>query len=391
VTTRAAYKLNLRGPAVTIQTTCSTSLVAVHMACQSLLNNECDMALAGGVSVRVPQKVGYLYQEGGITSPDGHCRAFDANAQGTNKGNGLGLVVLKRLPDALNDGDHIYAVIAGSAINNDGALKMGYTAPSVDGQAEAIAEALGIADVDPATIGFVEAHGTGTALNDPIEIAALSQAFRESTDNTQFCAIGSVKTNIGHLDAAAGVAGLIKATLAIKHGQIPPTLHFERPHPGIDFASSPFFVNNRLLDWQPGDRPRRAGVSSLGIGGTNAHVILEEAPAPEPGDDSRAWHLLPLSARTATALERQRANLAEALRARPEPDLADVTYTLQVGRRAFSQRQVAICSSREDAIAVLEGADPRRLLSGSPERGTPAIVFMFPGQGAQFVNMGREL
>jgi acyl transferase domain-containing protein len=391
VTTRAAYKLNLRGPAVTIQTTCSTSLVAVHMACQSLLNNECDMALAGGVSVRVPQKVGYLYQEGGITSPDGHCRAFDANAQGTNKGNGLGLVVLKRLPDALNDGDHIYAVIAGSAINNDGALKMGYTAPSVDGQAEAIAEALGIADVDPATIGFVEAHGTGTALNDPIEIAALSQAFRESTDNTQFCAIGSVKTNIGHLDAAAGVAGLIKATLAIKHGQIPPTLHFERPHPGIDFASSPFFVNNRLLDWQPGDRPRRAGVSSLGIGGTNAHVILEEAPAPEPGDDSRAWHLLPLSARTATALERQRANLAEALRARPELDLADVTYTLQVGRRAFSQRQVAICSSREDAIAVLEGADPRRLLSGSPERGTPAIVFMFPGQGAQFVNMGREL
>ena len=263
-----------------MQTACSTSLVAVCMACQSLLSYQCDMALAGGVSITVPQRAGYVYQVGGILSPDGHCRAFDAKAQGTVPGNGLGIVVLKRLADAVADGDSIYAVIKGSAINNDGALKVGYTAPSVDGQAEVIAEALAMAGIAPETITYVEAHGTGTSLGDPIEIAALTQAFRATTDAKGFCALGSVKTNVGHLNTAAGVAGLIKTALALKHKMIPPSLHFEQPNPQIDFANSPFYVNTTLSAWPAGKHPRRAGVSSFGIGGTNAHVVLEEAPPP---------------------------------------------------------------------------------------------------------------
>ncbi|RMF30773.1 MAG: polyketide synthase, partial [Chloroflexi bacterium] len=264
--TRVSYKLNLRGPSVNVQTACSTSLVAVHLACQALLNYECDIALAGGVSVDVPQKRGYLYLEGGISSPDGHCRAFDARAQGTVGGNGVGIVVLKRLEDALADGDTIHAVIKGSAINNDGSLKVGYTAPSVEGQAEVIATAQALAGVDPETITYIEAHGTGTALGDPIEIAALTQVFRAGTQARGFCAIGSVKTNIGHLDAAAGVAGLIKTVLALKHRMIPPSLNFERPNPQIDFEHSPFYVNTRLREWEPPAEgiPRRAGVSSFG-------------------------------------------------------------------------------------------------------------------------------
>ncbi len=278
LTTQVSFRLHLKGPSLSIQTACSTSLVAVHVACQSLLNRECDMALAGGVSVSVPQGLGGEYQEGGIISPDGHCRAFDAKARGTVKGSGAGVVVLKRLTDALNDRDTIHAVIKGSAINNDGATKIGFTAPSIEGQASVIEEALALASTEPETIGYVEAHGTGTALGDPVEIAALTQAFRTGTEAIGFCPIGSVKTNIGHLDAAAGVASFIKTVLALEHKQIPPSLNFEQPNPNIDFANSPFFVNTELRRWDTDGTPRRAGVSSFGIGGTNAHVVLEEAP-----------------------------------------------------------------------------------------------------------------
>ena len=278
--TRVSYKLDLHGPSVTVQTACSTSLVAVHLACQSLLNGESDMALAGGASIPIPQRRGYLYQEGNINSPDGHCRAFDADAQGTIGGSGVGVVLLKRLADALDDGDTIHAVIKGSAVNNDGAMKVGYTAPSVEGQAKVVAEALSIAGVDPDTVTYIEAHGTGTTLGDPIEIAALQKVFAARTTKKNFCGIGSVKTNIGHLDTAAGVAGLIKTVLALRHKELPPSLHFTRPNSKIDFANSPFYVNASLRAWENGETPRRAGVSSFGIGGTNAHVVLEEAPSP---------------------------------------------------------------------------------------------------------------
>src|SRR3954471_1150751 len=291
--TRVSYKLNLRGPSVNVQTACSTSLVSVCVACEQLLNLQCDMALAGGVSVTFPQKRGYLYQEGGIASPDGHCRAFDAKAQGTVSGDGVGIVLLKRLADALQDGDHIYAVIKGFATNNDGSLKAGYTAPSPDGQAEVIALAQGVAGINPESIGYVVAHGTGTPLGDPIEIEGLTKAFRAETNAKQFCAITSVKTNIGHLDAAAGIAGLINAILAIHHREIPPNLHFRATNPKIDFASSPFFVNTHLREWTVQDgQPRRAAVSSFGIGGTNAHVIIEEAPQAEASPLGRPAHLL---------------------------------------------------------------------------------------------------
>ena len=276
--TRVAYKLNLTGPAVNVQTACSTSLVAVHVACQGLLNGECDVALAGGVTLGIPQKIGYLYQEGMILSPDGHCRTFDAKAQGTIAGSGAGIVVLKRLKDAIADRDQIHAIIKGSAINNDGAMKVGFTAPSVSGQAAVIGEAQAIAGVDAETISYIEAHGTATPIGDPIEIAALTQAFSQSTDKKGFCAIGSLKTNLGHLDTAAGVAGLIKTVLALQNKMLPPSLHFETPNPKIDFANSPFYVNTTLKEWITNNTPRRAGVSSFGIGGTNAHVIVEEAP-----------------------------------------------------------------------------------------------------------------
>ncbi len=391
--TRVSYKLNLRGPSVNVQTACSTSLVAVHLACQALLNYECDIALAGGVSVDVPQKRGYLYLEGGISSPDGHCRAFDARAQGTVGGNGVGIVVLKRLEDALADGDTIHAVIKGSAINNDGSLKVGYTAPSVEGQAEVIATAQALAGVDPETITYIEAHGTGTALGDPIEIAALTQVFRAGTQARGFCAIGSVKTNIGHLDAAAGVAGLIKTVLALKHRMIPPSLNFERPNPQIDFEHSPFYVNTRLRAWEPPAEgiPRRAGVSSFGIGGTNAHVIVEEAPPAEPSGPSRPWQLLLLSARTDSALEAATANLARHLKEHPDLNLADVAYTLQVGRHAFDYRRMVVCRDREEAVSALEGLDPRQVRTAFCEPGERPIAFMFTGQGAQYPNMAQEL
>jgi acyl transferase domain-containing protein len=393
IASRLSYKLNLRGPSVVVQTACSTSLVAICHACQALLDYHCDIAISGAASVSFPQRSGYLHVDGGILSPDGHCRAFDASSKGTVGGDGIGVVVLKRLADALNDGDHIHAVVRGFALNNDGAMKIGYTAPSVDGQAQVIAMAQSIGGIDADTINYVEAHGTGTTLGDPIEIAALTKAFRASTRREGYCAIGSVKTNIGHLDAAAGVAGFIKTVLALKHREIPPSLHFEQPNPKIDFAHSPFFVNTKLTPWTPGVAgKRRAGVSSFGIGGTNAHVVLEEAPAPAPAAAmSRPWHVLTLSARTPSALESASARLADRLAASPEVPLADAAFTLQAGRRTFPHRRAVLCRSVEDARAALASGDPRRVIDRVQEAGDRPVVFMFPGQGTQRLGMGRGL
>ncbi|MEH1968895.1 type I polyketide synthase [Nostoc sp.] len=392
LSTQTSYKLNLTGPSINVQNNCSTSLIAVHLACQSLLNGESDIALAGGVSIaKLPQKSGYQYQEGVLCSPDGHCRSFDANAKGTIFGDGLGIVVLKRLADAVADGDFINAVIKGSAINNDGSLKVGYTAPSVNGQREVILEALALADVEPDTISYIEAHGTATPLGDPIEIKALTQAFRASTNKKGFCAIGSVKSNIGHLDTAAGVTGLIKTVLALKHKQIPPSLHFEKPNPEIDFANSPFYVNTKLSEWKTNGLPRRAGVSSFGVGGTNAHVILEEAPVIEASSASRPWQLLLLSAKTSTALESATANLAAYLQQHPNINLPDVAYTLQVGRRAFDHRRLVVCQDVNDAVRLLKNEDPQRVFSYHWKPSRCPVIFMFSGQGSQYANMGREL
>ena len=391
--TRVSYKLDLKGPSLTVQTACSTSLTAVHLACQSLFNGECDIALAGGVSVSVPLQNGYLYEQGGILSPDGHCRAFDAAGGGTVSGNGAGVVVLRRLSEARENGDTVDAVIRGTAVNNDGALKAGYTAPSVDGQAEVMAEALAVADVDASSIGYVEAHGTGTALGDPIEIAALTRAYREHTQETGFCAIGSVKSNIGHLDAAAGVTALIKATLALKYEAIPATVNFTEANPQLKLETSPFFVNTELRPWPRQPVPRRAGVSSFGIGGTNVHVILEEAPAvtpaPPAGRPAAAMHLLPLSGRTPEALAAGAARLADHLESHPDLDLGDVAHHLATRRRAFESRQAVVGRDTGEAVAAL-----RRLVAADAvtAAGQQApVAFLFPGQGAQHANMARDL
>ncbi len=395
LTTQASYKLNLRGPSLAVQTACSTSLVAIHLACQSLLSGECEMALAGGVGVSFPQVAGYLYEAGGVASPDGHCRAFDAKAQGLVSGNGVGLVVLKRLEDALADGDTIHAVIRGSAINNDGASKAGYSAPSIDAQAEVISEALVVAGVEPETLGLVEAHGSGTPIGDPIEVAALTRAWRSSTDRRGFCALGSIKTNVGHTDAAAGVAGLLKAVLALEHRQIPPSLHFETPNPALVLDQSPFYVPTTLRDWPAGETPRRAAVSSLGIGGTNAHVVLEEAPdAPAPAP-SRPWQLLVLSARSGAALDAATVNLAAWL-ADPEhagTDLADAAHTLRVGRKPFRHRRALVCRDREEAIRLLAERDARAVTgdAGDPGAEPPGVAFLFPGLGDHYAGMAAEL
>jgi len=383
----AAYRLNLTGPVLLLYTACSTSLVAVHSACRSLLNDECEMALAGGVAIPVPQGQGYLYQEGMIVSPDGHCRAFDAAAQGTVGGAGVGVVVLKRLSRALADGDTIHAVVKGSAVNNDGQDKVGFTAPSVNGQAAVIAAAM--RGLDYESIGYVETHGAGTVLGDPIEVSALTQAYRKQTQQVAYCAIGSVKTNIGHLDTAAGVAGLIKTVLALKHRAIPPSLNFAVPNPDIDFAASPFFVNTGLRPWSS-CRPRRAAVSSFGIGGTNAHVVLEEAPPPSPVATD-AWQLICLSAKTETALARYRRDLADHLTAQGSPNLADAAYTLNRGRRAFSCRGFTVGRNPGEVADVLRTASPKEWRQGEVQDAVPKIAFMFPGQGAQYVDMGRGL
>ncbi|WP_438040323.1 type I polyketide synthase [Sorangium sp. So ce128] len=390
LTTRVSYKLNLEGPSIAVQTACSTSLVAVHLACQGLLGGECDLALAGGASVGVPQKSGYLYQEGAIASPDGHCRAFDAGARGTVGGSGVGVVLLKRLDEAIADRDAIIAVIKGSAINNDGRAKVGYTAPRVDGQARAIRAAHAAAGVDADSITYVEAHGTGTPLGDPIEIAALTQVFRATTDRKGFCAIGSVKTNVGHLDSAAGVTGLIKAALAVAHGHIPPSLHFRAPNPALDLENSPFRVAAELAAWSSPGAPRRAGVSSFGIGGTNAHVVLEEAPPPPEADPPRPCELLVLSARSSASLERLTDALAEHLETHGDLELGDVAHTQQLGRRAFGHRRAVVCRSREEAARALrDRSDAVR--TGGPAAGPRPVAFLFPGQGTQRPDMGRDL
>jgi acyl transferase domain-containing protein/acyl carrier protein len=391
LTSRVAYKLNLKGPCITVQTACSTSLVAVSMACQALLDYQTDLALAGGATIVVPQNVGYLYREGGISSPDGHCRAFDASAKGVVSSNGVGVVVLKRFKDALDSGDKIWAVIRGSAVNNDGTLKAGYTAPRVDTQAEVIALAQGLADVTPDSVTYIEAHGTATTLGDPIEFEALTRAFRLRTDKKRFCAIGSVKTGIGHLDTAAGVAGLMKTVLMLHHKMIPPSLHFHQHNPEMNMEGSPFYVNDKLLYWQQGLTPRRAGVSSFGIGGTNAHVVLEEAPDLENSGRSRSSQLLLISARTAHALEAATTDLANFLKKNSSINLADVAHTLRVGRKAYEHRRMLVSSDCEDAVAALELLKPDRVITRTHEPINKPVVFMFPGQGAQYVNMGSEL
>ncbi|PZQ51495.1 MAG: polyketide synthase [Rhodovulum sulfidophilum] len=390
--TRASHVFDLRGPSINVQTACSTSLVAVHYACQSLLSGECDMALAGGVTIELPQGRGYHFKEGEILSPDGHCHAFDHRARGTVFGSGAGVVALRRLGDALADGDHVWAVIRGGAVNNDGAAKAGYLAPSVDGQAKAIAEAHAVAGITADTIGYVECHGTGTAIGDPIEVAALTQAFRETTARTGFCKLGSVKTNIGHCDTAAGVAGLIKSALALTHAEIPPSLGYEAPNPSIDFAASPFAVAAALTPWPRGATPRRAGVNALGVGGTNAHLVLEEAPEPAaPEASDWPYQILTLSARSKAALDGNAKALAAHLRANPDLDLADVAFTLREGRRDFERRRVLVAGGVAEAAELLESGEPRRVFDHVALGEDPELVFLFPGGGAQYAGMARDL
>nr|VFK66361.1 MAG: Acyl transferase domain-containing protein [Candidatus Kentron sp. UNK] len=391
VATGLAYKLGLTGPAITVQTACSTSLTAVHLACQGLLDFDCDLALAGGASLDLPQGRGYLYQTGGIASPDGRCRAFAADANGTVFGGGVGVVALKRLADAVADRDTILAVIRGSAINNDGSDKIGFTAPSVGGQTQVIVEALAAAEIEPDAIDVIEAHGTGTPLGDPIELQALTRAFRAGTNRVGYCAIGSVKTNIGHGDAAAGIAGLIKIVLALKNEILPASLYAEHTNPHIDFANSPFFVNTTTRPWTASPkRARIAGVSSFGIGGTNAHVIVAEAPPPAPEEPpAREVELLLLSARTETALDRRCTRLAEHLRDRPRQSLADIAYTLARGRAGFRQRRMLVCRDVADAERQLRASG--RLPGAVASENPPAIALLFPGQGAQYAGMTRGL
>lgn len=392
LTTRVSYKLNLRGPSVNIQTACSTSLVAIHHACRALQDYECDMAIAGGVSVTFPLKCGHLYVQEGIGSPDGHCRAFDAGASGTVGGNGVATVMLKRLDEALADGDHIHAVVRGSAINNDGSSKVGYTAPSVEGQAEAIALAQAAAQCEPDTIDYVEAHGTGTLLGDPIEVSALTRVFGNGHNRQGPCWLTSLKSSVGHLDAAAGVAGFIKATLSLDHKTLVPSLNFSQPNPQIDFKAGPFKVNTELRAWESSrGRPRRAGVSSFGLGGTNAHAVLEEAPDTGLSGPSREWKLLCLSAKTASALQQATADLARFLGQHPDTHLADAAYTLQIGRREFPHRRFVVCREVADAATSLQALPPERAASAVQKAGDRAVVFMFSGQGTQYPDMARGL
>jgi acyl transferase domain-containing protein len=389
--TRVSYKLNLRGPSMSVQSACSTSLVAICQACQSLQNYQCDLALAGGVSITFPQKRGYRYEEGAIVSRDGHCRPFDISCDGTVFGDGVGVVVLKRADEAVRDGDHIHAIIRGFAVNNDGSSKVSYMAPSVEGQAEVIATAQALAGIDASTISYVEAHGTGTSLGDPIEVAALTKAFRAQTDAVGFCALGAVKGNLGHLEVAAGVAGLIKTALALQKRELPPTLHFSQPNPRIDFEHSPFFVNATLREWKPTGTPLRAGVSSFGVGGTNAHVVVEEAPAMPATTAEAGPQLLVLSARSDAALDHATERLGDHLQRHPETNIADAAFTLQTGRRVFNHRRVVVARSREGALDAIAKRPSSRFLTGNTMGLKREIAFLFPGQGAQEVDMGRGL
>ena len=384
VATRISYKLNLKGPSFTLLSACSTSLVSIHLACRALLNGECEMALAGGVSLSYPQKSGYFYQEGLMLSSDGHCRTFDARADGTVFGDGIGVVLLKPLEAALQSRDCIRAVIKGSAVNNDGNGKIGFTAPSIDGQKKVISAAIHAAGIRPSSIVYIETHGTGTRLGDPIEIEALRQAFRVKKRN--FCALGSVKSNIGHVNVAAGVSSFIKTVLALENRQIPPSLHFKNPNPRIDLKNSPFYVNTALAEWKRRGTPRRAGVSAFGFGGTNAHLVLEEAPSPESSADSRPVQLIVVSAKTQSALRTAGKNLAGHFRQHPGICLADAAYTLSMGRRHFSHRRAVVAKDIQEAAERLDTPD----LSPQNKKAASA-VFMFPGQGSQYVGTGEEL
>ncbi|MDP4179619.1 MAG: beta-ketoacyl synthase N-terminal-like domain-containing protein [Bacillota bacterium] len=386
--TKVSYKMNLMGPSVNVNTLCSSSLVAVHYACQSLMNFDCDIALAGGVSFQVSRNEAFFYQEGGIGSSDGHCRAFDSKANGTVSGSGLAVVALKRLEDAIADGDYRHAVIKGTGINNDGSNKNSYTAPNVDGQAECIAEAIAVSGVNPETITYIDAHGTGTNLGDPIEMAALTKAYQSYTEKKQFCAIGSVKTNIGHLVNAGGLASVIKTVLAMKNRAIPPSLNFEEPNPKIDFVNSPFYVNTSLSKWETDGFPLRAGVSSFGIGGTNTHIIIEEAPAIEASEDSdRPWQLISLSAKTENVLENMTRNLAGYVSENPGSSLADIAFTLHVGRRNFNHRKIMLVRDMDDFAKEIEG----NVFSRFQKTNEQSLIFMFPDVDSYYMNMGSEL
>jgi acyl transferase domain-containing protein len=391
VCTRISHKLDLKGPSVYTESACATSLVAIHLACKSLLDYECDTAVAGGARLEVPYGVGYLYQEGGMTSPEGRICTFDVDARGTVFASGVGTVVLKRLEDAIADGDTIHAVIRGSAVNNAGSDKVGFTAPSYDGQRNVILEAMSFAGISPDSLSYVEAHGTGTPMGDPIEIAALTAAFRTETARRQFCALGSLKPNVGHMDVAAGVAGVIKTVMALCHRKLPPSLNFNTPNPQIDFQSSPFFVNTQLRDWETDGTPRRAGVSSFGVGGTNAHVVIEEF-IPDPQErPSRGTQLLVLSAKNERSLEAMEQGLAEHLQAHPEQNLGDIACTLQRGREAFSRRSIVVADDRGRAIATLRREGSSRPISGKTDGRRPNVAFLFPGQGSQHLDMALSL
>src|SRR5947209_5335417 len=389
--TTISYRLNLRGPSLNIQTACSTSLAAVHTAARAVMTYECDMAIAGGSTVNVPQRTGYLYEPGGISSADGHCRSFDAEASGSVSGDGVGVVLLKRLEDAVADGDTVYAVIKGSAMNNDGRRKVGFTAPAVEGQAEVIALALAAAEVECESIGYVEAHGSATAMGDPIEIAALNQVYGQAGLKPGSIAVGSVKSNLGHLNSAAGVAGLLKTVLALQHGSIPASLNFRQPNPAIPFARGPFRVNHTLTPWPHSNKPRRAGVSSFGIGGTNVHVVLEQAPETNPSGLAKPWQLITISARSRPALERATDQLAAHLVEHPEQNFADVAFTLQQGRKAFEHRRMAVCRDASAASGLLESRTPSQVFTAiAPSRRRP-VAFLLPGLGDQYLDMGRGL
>jgi len=391
LSTRVSYKLNLKGPSFSVQTACSTSLLAVTLASDALLSRQCDMALAGGVCIRVPQTGGYYFEPGGILSPDGHCRVFDERAQGVVFGNGVGLVVLKRLSDAIADGDTIDAVVRGWAVNNDGSAKESFTAPGLQGQADVIARAQRRAGVSPRSITYVEAHGTGTLVGDPIEIAALTQAFRTRTRAKHFCAIGSAKTNVGHLDPAAGVASLVKTVLALRNKQIPASLNCATPNPRIDFPNSPFYVNTSLQEWRAGRGPRRAGISAFGIGGTNVHLVLEEAPPTKTAESARPHQLLVLSARSRPALDALTSNLVEHVYLNPGLAPADVAYTCQVGRRAFNHRRALVFRDRDNLLETLMARDNKRVLTSAETPKQRSIAFMFSGQGSQYLNMAAGI
>ena len=391
IATRVANRLNLTGPAISIHTACSTSLVAIAQAVASLRSRQCDMALAGGASITCPPQSGYLYQEGAMLSPDGHTRTFDQDAQGTVFSDGAAVVLLKRLSQATADGDTILAVIRSAAVNNDGGAKASFTAPSVDGQAAVIAAALDAADIDARSISYIEAHGTATRLGDPVEIAALSKAFRRHTADTGFCRIGSVKSNFGHVVIAAGATGVIKTALSLVNECIPASLHFTTPNPEINLADTPFVVNSTLTKWRRQAHPRRAGVSSFGVGGTNAHVILEEAPLMRPSEPAMGPQLLCWSARSATALAGGAEQLAAHFVDHPDTNLADAAHTLKVGRKAFSHRACVVAQSSSQAVAALRNVDSIWRAAGTIGTTTPNVAFMFPGQGAQYARMGANL